>query len=105
MSTHSDATRFAGALSDGRSAGARPVEVSLGDDGLELRAADGLAGARCGPTSCCAAAFRCSANAADVLLSLQPDGSQTLFVADPAFAGQLLAARPRSPPHGSAGGA
>ena len=42
MSTHSDAARFSGALSDGRSASARPVEVSLAGSGLELLTPEGL---------------------------------------------------------------
>ncbi len=85
--------RFSGALSDGRSAGARPVEVSLGDGGLELRAADGLP-ARLWPYELLRSSVPLRAKATDVLLSLQPDGSQTLFVADPAFAGQLLGRAP-----------
>jgi predicted Zn-dependent protease len=93
MSTHSDATRFSGALSDGRSAGARPVEVSLGDNGLELRSDDGLP-VGLWPYELLRSGVPLRANAADVLLSLLPDGSQTLFVADPAFAGLLLARAP-----------
>ena len=93
MSTHSDAMRFSGALSDGRSAGARPVEVSLGDNGLELRAAEGLP-VGLWPYELLRSGVPLRAKAADVLLSLQPDGSQTLFVADPAFAGQLLGRAP-----------
>src|SRR5262245_38630118 len=89
MSTHSDGMRFSGSLSDGRSAGAKPVEVSLGDGGLEFHVAEGT------PAGSWPYAELCSsvplhAKAADVLLSLQPEGSQTLFVADPAFASQLL---------------
>ena len=93
MSTHSDAMRFSGALSDGRSAGARPVEVSLGDNGLELRAPEGLP-MWLWPYELLRSGVPLRAKAADVLLSLQPEGSQTLFVADPAFASQLLGRAP-----------
>ena len=89
MSTHSDAKRFSGSLSDGRSAGAKPVEVSLGDGGLEFHVVEGTpVGAW--PYAELRSNVPLHARAADVLLSLQPDGNQTLFVADPAFASQLL---------------
>jgi predicted Zn-dependent protease len=89
MSMHSDAQRFSGSLSDGRSAGAKPVEVSLGASGLEFHVAEGTpVGAW--PYAQLRSGVPLRAKTADVLLSLQPDGSQTLFVADPAFAGLLL---------------
>ena len=89
MSTHSDGMRFSGSLSDGRSAGAKPVEVSLGDGGLEFHVVEGTpVGAW--PYAELRSSVPLHARAADVLLSLQPDGNQTLFVADPAFASQLL---------------
>ena len=47
-----------------------------------------------GPTTCCAAACRSATDATDVLLSLKPDGSETLFVADPSFSRLLLARAP-----------
>ena len=89
MSMHSDAKRFSGSLSDGRSAGARPVEVSLGAGGLEFHVADGTP-VGSWPYAQLRSGVPLRAKTADVLLSLQPDGSQTLFVADPAFAGLLL---------------
>jgi beta-barrel assembly-enhancing protease len=89
MSMHSDAKRFSGSLGDGRSAGAKPVEVSLGDRGLEFHVAEG-APVGAWPYAELRSSVPLHAKAADVLLSLQPDGNQTLFVADPAFASQLL---------------
>jgi predicted Zn-dependent protease len=85
--------RFSGALSDGRSASARRVEVSLGDGGLELHAPEGLP-VPLWPYELLRSSVPLRAKATDVLLSLQPDGSQTLFVADPAFAGQLVGRSP-----------
>jgi predicted Zn-dependent protease len=93
MSTHSDAARFSGALSDGRSASARPVEVGLAGSDLELLTPEGLP-AGLWPYELLSSGVPLRAKAADVLLSLQPEGSQTLFVADPAFAGQLLGRAP-----------
>jgi|SoiMethySBSTD1v2_1073268.scaffolds.fasta_scaffold116965_2 predicted Zn-dependent protease len=93
MSTHSDVTSFAGSLGDGRSAEAKPVEASFADTGLELRTPEGSAIALW-PYALLRSAVPLHAKAADVLLSLEPEGSQTLFVADPAFAGQLLARAP-----------
>jgi predicted Zn-dependent protease len=93
MSTHSDITRFAGSLGDGRSADARPVEASFADTGLELRSPEGVAIALW-PYALLRSAVPLRAKAADVLLSLEPEGGQTLFVADPAFAGQLLVRAP-----------
>jgi predicted Zn-dependent protease len=93
MSTHSDVTCFAGSLGDGRSAEARPVEASFADTGLELRSPEGSAIALW-PYALLRSAVPLRAKAADVLLSLEPQGSQTLFVADPAFAGQLLVRAP-----------
>ena len=59
MSTHSDATRFSGALSDGRSAAAGLSRCSLADDGLEIRAAEGCP--RCAVAlRGCAAAYPCA---------------------------------------------
>ena len=93
MSTHSDVTRFSGSLGDGRSAAAKPVEVGLGDTGLELRSPEGLAIALW-PYELLRSSVPLRAKAADVLLSLEPKGNQTLFVAEPAFAGQLLGRAP-----------
>ena len=89
MSTHSDAKRFSGSLSDGRSAGAKPVEVSLGDGGLEFHVSESTP-VGSWPYAQLRSGVPLRAKTTDVLLSLEPEGSQTLFVADPAFAGQLL---------------
>ena len=93
MSTHSDVTPFVGSLGEGRSAETRPVEASFADAGLELRTPEGSAIALW-PYALLRSAVPLHAKAADVLLSLEPEGSQTLFVADPAFAGQLLVRAP-----------
>lgn len=93
MSTHSDVTRFQGALTDGRSAAAAAVEVSLTDTGLEIHAAQGLA-VRLWTYGRLRSNVPLGTKADDVLLSLEPDGAETLFVADPAFSRQLLELAP-----------
>src|SRR5262245_51399768 len=93
MSTRSDATRFAGWLADGGSAAATPCEVSLADGGLEVRA-DGERRARLWPYHQLRANVPLRAGAADVLLSLEREGIETLFVADPSFPRLLLARAP-----------
>jgi len=97
MSMPSDPRPYAGSLSDGRSAGATRVEVALAQGGVELRPR----GERQAPAQHLVwpydklrSAVPLSAAAPDVLLSLKPDGGQALFVADPAFAGALLARAP-----------
>ncbi len=93
MSTHSDGTSFAGSLSNGRAAATQRVEVRLGEDGLEM-------GSPGGPTVWqwpyrrLRASVPLKPKAPDVLLSLEPEGSHTLFVADPAFVGRLLQRAP-----------
>lgn len=93
MSTHSDVTSFAGMLSDGRSADAMRVEVSLSDKGLELRPPRS-AGMWVWPYEELRCSVPLSAKAGDVLLSQQVEGAQTLFVAHPQFARQLLTHAP-----------
>jgi len=92
MSTHSDGI-FSGALSDGGSADAKRVEVSLGQSGLEVRTTQGLP-ASLWPYSQLRSSVPLRAKAADVLLTLQPEATHTLFVADSSFSRQLLKRAP-----------
>lgn len=93
MSTHSEVVRFQGALADGRSAAAVSVEVSLTDAGLEIHAAQGSA-VRLWTYGRLRSSVPLSGKAGDVLLSREPDGAETLFVPDPAFAPRLLSHAP-----------
>ena len=93
MSTLSDGTRFAGAHSDGRVATASPVSVRFTGGGLEMRGDEGL-GTRTWPYEALQGSVPLRADAADVLLSLKPGGTETLFVADPSFSRLLLARAP-----------
>lgn len=93
MSTPSDGTRFAGVHSDGRFATASPVAVRFTGGGLEL-SSDTEMGSRTWPYDHLRGSVPLRADSADVLLSLLPDGAETLFVADPSFAGLLLARAP-----------
>ena len=93
MSTPSDGTRFAGAHSDGRTATTSRVTVRFTGGGLELRSDTEMVA----PTWLydeLRSSVPLRADSTDVLLSLQPDGTETLFVADPSFAGLLLARAP-----------
>src|SRR5882724_1772945 len=93
MSTLSDGTRFAGVHSDGRFATGAPVQVRFTGGGLELRSDTKMV-----PDTWAYDELQSSvplaADAADVLLSLLPDGKETLFVADPSFSSLLLARAP-----------
>jgi predicted Zn-dependent protease len=93
MSTLSDGARFAGVHSDGRVATASPVSVRFAGGGLELRS-DGEFKTRTWAYDQLQASVPLRVDAADVLLSLKPSGTETLFVADPSFARLLL---PRAP--------
>ena len=93
MSTPSDGTRFAGVHSDGRFATASPVSVRFTGGGLELRS-DREMGSRTWPYDQLQGSVPLRADTPDVLLSLLPDGAETLFVADPSFSGLLLARAP-----------
>ena len=93
MSTPSDGTRFAGVHSDGRFATASPVSVRFTGGGLELRS-DREMGSRTWPYDRLQGSVPLRADTPDVLLSLLPDGAETLFVADPSFSGLLLARAP-----------
>src|SRR5438067_2076542 len=93
MSTPSEGTRFAGLHSDGRFATASAVSVRFTGGGLELRS-DREMGSRTWPYDRLQGSVPLRADTPDVLLSLLPDGAETLFVADPSFSGLLLARAP-----------
>jgi predicted Zn-dependent protease len=94
MSMPSEGQRFfVGAISDGRSPTTRPVSVRCTGAGLELLADDNT-GARTWPYAALKASVPLMRNCADVLLSLEGEGAQTLFVADPSFVQILLAHAP-----------
>ena len=93
MSTPSDGTRFPGVHSDGRFATASPVSVRFTGGGLELRS-DREMGSRTWPYDQLQGSVPLRADTPDVLLSLLPEGAETLFVADPSFSGLLLARAP-----------
>jgi predicted Zn-dependent protease len=93
MSMPSDGARFAGMHSGGRVAAASPVSVRFTTGGLELRDDTGR-DARTWPYEALRSAVPLLKGAPDVLLSLQPDGIETLFVEDPSFAQFLLARAP-----------
>jgi beta-barrel assembly-enhancing protease len=98
MSMPSDGARFVGVLSDGRTAAAKSVTIRIAGGGLELRA-DGDYKTRIWPYDQLRSSVPVRSDAGDVLLSLQPDGAETLFVNNPTFAGVLL---PRVPALSSA---
>jgi beta-barrel assembly-enhancing protease len=93
MSMPSDGARFAGLLSNGASAAAKSVAVRFAGGGLELRV-DGETRTRIWPYDQLRSSVPLRSDATDALLSLQPDGAETLFVANPSFASVLL---PRVP--------
>src|SRR5581483_1924922 len=93
MSMPSDGARFPGAFSDGQSAEARPVQVRLAGGGLELRV-EGETRTRVWPYEDLHTSLPLRSDAADVLVTLKPECTQALFVADPSFASVLLARSP-----------
>lgn len=90
MSMPSDPRQYPARLTDGRTAGSVRVQLRLGEAGIEILSTGERRGALVWPY----AELRCGvplrSDAPDVLLSLAPDGTQTLFVADPAFSSALL---------------
>ena len=91
MSMPSDPTLYGGSLSDGRTAVAVAVRARLGEAGLEILPAGERRAALVWPYAELQSSVPLQSNAPDVLLSLKPNGSQTLFVANPAFSQELLA--------------
>ncbi len=91
MSMGSDPTLYDGRLSDGQTAAAIPVRARFGEAGLEILPAGERRAALVWPYDGLQSNVPLKAGAPDVVLSLKPNGSQTLFVADPAFGEALLA--------------
>jgi beta-barrel assembly-enhancing protease len=94
MSMPSEERAFAGTYADGHSAGARRVEVRCGSDGL-MMGGPGLLRPRAWAYADLRTSAPLRADDRDVLLSLQGAGTETVFVADPAFAPALLARAPQ----------
>jgi len=92
MSMPSDPRVYEGRLSDGRTAAAMRVEVRIAEQGLEILPAGERRAPLVWPYRNLRSSVPLRSDAPDVLLSLTPGSSQTLFVADPAFA---LSLRPR----------
>jgi predicted Zn-dependent protease len=91
MSMGSDPTLYDGRLSDGQTAAAIPVRARFGEAGLEILPAGERRTALVWPYGELRSNVPVTAGATDVVLSLKPNGSQTLFVANPAFSQALLA--------------
>ena len=91
MSMPSDPTLYDGKLSDGKTAAAIAVRARLGEAGLEILAAGERRTALVWPYGELKSNVPLKADAPDVVLSLKPNGSQTLFIANPAFSQGLLA--------------
>src|SRR5262245_31669682 len=99
MSTRSEVAAYRGVLGEGHSATAMPCEVRLAASGLEVRGQDD-ARTRLWPYHHLRVSVPLTADAPDVLLSLQPSGAETLFVTNSAFARELLVRAPGlSPSH------
>ena len=91
MSVPSDPTAYEGRLSDGRSAATMRVDVRFGADGLQILPAGERGAPLVWPYGSLRSSVPLRSDAPDVLLSLKPTGTQTLFVADPAFSRSLRA--------------
>ncbi len=90
MSTASDLNRFPGKLGDGRTAASRPVEVRLGEQGIEIGVPGERRAALAWPYEDVRSSVPVVSGARDVLLSRQSGGAETLYVADPDFARVLV---------------
>ena len=91
MSMPSDPTLYDGRLTDGRTAASIPVQTRLAEAGLEILSPGERRPALVWAYSDLQSNVPLKASAPDVVLSLKPDGTQTLFVASPAFNAALLA--------------
>ncbi|MBX9588000.1 MAG: tetratricopeptide repeat protein [Hyphomonadaceae bacterium] len=91
MSMPSDPTLYSAKLSDGRTATSLAAKARLGEAGIEIFPAGERRVALTWPYSELQSSVPLIAHAPDVLLSLKPNGSQTLFVANSAFSQGLLA--------------
>lgn len=90
MSTASDPNRFAARLGDGRTAASQPVEVRLGEQGIEIGGPGERRAALTWPYEDLRSSAPVISGARDVLLSRQSGGAETLYVADPDFARTLV---------------
>ena len=91
MSMPSDPTLYDAKLSDGRTATAAPVKARLAEAGLEIFAPGERRPALVWAYPELRSNVPLKASAPDVVLSLQPNGSQTLFVAGQPFVQGLMA--------------
>jgi len=91
MSMGSDPTLYDGRLTDGRTAAAIAVRARFGEAGLEILPAGERRTALVWPYGELRSNVPLTTGAPDVVLSLKPNGAQTLFVANPAFTEGLLA--------------
>ncbi len=98
MSTASDYALYDGRLSDGQTAASVPVKTRFGEAGLEIIPIGDRRAALVWPYADLRSNVPLKANAPDVVLSLKPNGSQTLFVANPTFNEGLLARASRLSP-------
>lgn len=91
MSMPSDTAVYEGRLSDGRTAAAMRVHVRFGEEGLHVLPAGERGAPLVWPYGSLRSSVPLRADAPDVLLSLKPGGTQTLFVAHPVFSRSLRA--------------
>lgn len=91
MSMPSDPTLYDGRLSDGRTAGSIAVKARLAEGGIEILPPGERRPALTWAYGDLSSNVALRANALDILLSVKPNGTQTLFVADPNFSSALLA--------------
>lgn len=91
MSMVSDPTLYDAQLSDGQTAATVAVKARLGESGLEILRAGERKPALVWPYAELRSNVPLSADTPDIVLSLKPNGSQTLFVAHPVFSEGLLA--------------
>jgi predicted Zn-dependent protease len=97
MSMPSDGARFAGLITDGRTAGSRAATIRIAGGGLELRTEDDHK-TRIWPYDELSSSVPLRADAPDALLSLGAGGAETLFVNNPTFASVVLARAPHLSP-------
>ena len=91
MSMPSDPTLYDGKLSDGRTAASIPVKARLAEAGLEILPPGERRPALVWAYDDLQSNVALRADAADILLSVKPNGTQTLFVADRDFSQGLHA--------------
>lgn len=91
MSMASDPTLYDAQLSDGQTAAAVAVKTRLGESGLEILPAGERKPALVWPYAELRSNVPLRPDTPDIVLSLKPNGSQTLFVAHPVFSEGLLA--------------